>query len=709
MSVPDLDQLFDLLPMPLLLLDERGRLLRSSRHACELLPGIATAQDQPLCDRLLDGAELIQRMAECRRSTQALPVRLHFRDARDSKGLQATLSHLSGSEGWDGGFLVALKPHWEAVRRFVALREQLDRVDAEMARRNRAENALRDREAWLRVVLQSIADGVLTTDVDERITWMNPTAEAMSGWSAAEALGKPVQLVLDLVTEGSRHPAPNPLSAAMRDRRPTGMLDDTVLLARDGREVAVEDSAAPIFNDRGRLVGGVIVFHDVTERRRLSREMADRAVHDSLTGLFNRAEFDARLAAALASAIHDGAVHSLMYVDLDHFKVVNDTCGHPVGDQMLREVSALLEAAVRSSDVIARLGGDEFGILLPHCSLDAALRVAETVLQQLGAFRFEYEGARFRVGASIGLVVVDGSLNHCEPLMQAADTACYAAKEAGGHQVKIWQERGAAAEVRGRMVWVQRLTDALEADAFELHLQRIDEIQPRGASAHVEALLRLRAEDGSLVPPGAFLPAAERFRIAPAIDRWVLGKVIDRLHVDARAEVVVAVNLSGQSIGDRSFRDDILARLGEAGSGCCTRLCIEITETSVIGNLGDAARFMSRLRDLGVSVALDDFGAGASSFSYLRKLPIDWLKIDGQFVESLPDDRLGATAIRCFVDAARIVGAGSIAERVETQAALEALRLLGVDRVQGYLCHRPEPWDALWPSLPRLPAARLIR
>lgn len=704
----DLRALIDVLPLPLLLLDEQGRLLQASSQVSELIPGIKSALEKPLTESVCDRVALELRMIECRGSPHSLPLRLTFAVGDAELGLQANLQYLPSRDGQDGGFIATLKPHGEAVRRFVALREQLDRLDAEMARRDRAETALRDREAWLSVVLHSIADGVLTTDTDERVTWMNPTAEALTGWSAKQAVGKPVQLVLDLVSELSRRPTPNPLSAAMRDRRPTGMMDDTVLLARDGREVAVEDSAAPIFDDRGKLVGGVIVFHDVTERRRLAREMAERAVHDSLTGLFNRSEFECRLAAALSSTAESGAVHSLMYVDLDHFKVINDTCGHPVGDQMLREVASVLVAAVRTSDVIARLGGDEFGILLPHCNLESALRVAEAILQRLTQFRFEHDGGRFRVGASIGVVVVDGSLIHGEALMQAADTACYAAKEAGGHQAKVWQERGAAAEVRGRMVWVQRLTDALEDDAFELFLQRIEEVQPQGGPAHIETLLRLRGADGSLIPPGAFLPAAERFRIAPAIDRWVLEQVLERLHADPPADVEVAVNFSGQSIGDRNLRDGVLAQLREAGSGCCRRLCIELTETAVVSNLADAARFMSRLRDLGVTVALDDFGAGASSFTYLRRLPIDWLKIDGQFVESLPDDRLGATAIRCFVDAARIVGARSIAERVETQAALDALRLLGVDRVQGYLCHRPEPWSSLWPSLPRMPIARLL-
>ncbi|MCK7595366.1 EAL domain-containing protein [Pseudomarimonas salicorniae] len=694
------------LPTPLLLLDADGTLVLANQQAQELVCEIDSVRGRPLQACLPPGNALTERMEECRRSRQALPIRLDFATAGQER-LHATLTHIA--DGTPRGCYVAcLKTHGEAVKRFVMLREQLDRLDAEVARRSLAESALRDREAWLRVVLHSIADGVLTADQHLKITWMNPTAASMCGWTESEALGKPVEQVLDLVHEQTRRPAPNPLTLALRERRTTGMQDDTVLLSRDGREIAVEDSAAPIFDDRGGLAGGVIVFHDVSERRRLAREMAERAAHDSLTGLLNRAEFEARLAGALQTSGASDEVHSLMYVDLDHFKVVNDTCGHPVGDQMLREVSTVLARAVRVTDVIARLGGDEFGVLLPNCDLEAALRVCDTLLKQLGLFRFEHEGRRFRVGASIGLVLVDGSVAPAEVLMQAADTACYAAKEAGGQQVKIWQERGAAAEVRGRMVWVQRLNEALEDDAFELFLQRIEPIHPGRGRAHVEALLRLRDPDGSLIPPGTFLPAAERFRMGPAIDRWVLGSVIKRLALDPRADVELAVNFCGQSIGDRSFRNDVLRMLREAGEGCCGRLCVEVTETSVVGNLTEAATFMARLRELGVSVALDDFGAGASSFTYLRRLPIDLLKIDGQFIEGLPEDRLSGTAIRCFVEAAHIVGARTIAERVESESALEALRLLGVDLVQGYLCHRPEPWEAVWPHLPRLLAARSI-
>ena len=700
--------LLEAVPAPLLYLDAGGVLRAANRPAHALVPTLAAWLDRPLADALAGGETLAQHLREARGSSQALPLRLRWQVPEAGADLLAALSALPAEAPGGGGFLLLLKPHADLARRFVSLREKMDQLDAEIERRRRAEEALREREAWLRVVLASIADAVVTADTGGRVTWMNPAAEALTGWTLAEANGQPIQRVMDLVDENTGAAAPNPLLVAIGERRPTGMLGDTALQRRDGTTIAVEDTASPIFDEQARLVGGVIVFHDVTEKRRLAREMAERATHDALTGLYNRFELDSRLARALEDARRSGDVHALLYLDLDHFKLVNDTAGHAAGDLLLQQLVGLLESAVRSSDTIARLGGDEFGILLPGCGQEAALRVAQELLGRLAAFRFEHEGRRFRIGASIGIALVDGRWSDCGEVLQAADTACYAAKEAGGQQVRLWQEAGEAADARGRMVWAQRLTDALEEDRFELHLQRIERLRDSPGPAHAEALLRMRDEAGGLVMPGDFLPAAERFRIAPAIDRHVLERVVAALRADPRARVEVAVNLSGQSIGSRAFRDAALALLREAGSAIAGRLCVEVTETAVITHLMEAGRFAAQLRDLGVAVALDDFGAGSSSFGYLRQLPIDYLKIDGQFVEGLPSDRLGATAVGCFVEAARVVGARSIAERVETGEVLDALRLLGVDFVQGYHLHRPEPWEGVWARLPRLPAARGI-
>lgn len=708
MKRSDLGEVAELLSQPILLLDEDGRLQRANVSARALIPGIDSRVDSPLRDSLDQPQLFDARLRECRASSSPLPARLHCRVGENTVAVHAGIRFLPSTAGRGAGYLIEMRQPTELASRFLGVREQMDRLDAELARRARAESALGDREAWLRVVLKSIADAVVTTDIAGMVTWMNPAAERLTGWELNQALDRPVTAVMDLLHEETRRTAPNPVFAAIRERRSTGMLDDTVLLRRDGTMIAVEDAAAPILDDRARLVGAVIVFHDVSDKRQLVREMAVRASHDALTGLLNRFAFEAALEDVLSASRSKGQEHCLMYLDLDHFKVVNDTCGHSVGDQLLKQIASLLEDALRSSDVIARLGGDEFGIIMPRCGVGSAQRVADEIHRSLHAYRFEHDDRRFQVGASIGLVEVDQRWRSGEEVMQAADTACYAAKESGGRQTHFWQKDGEAAEARGRMAWVQRITQALEEDCFELFLQRIEAVHDGAGPSHVEALIRLRGESGELIAPGMFLPAAERFSLAPSIDLWVLSRVLDSLRADPRAHVQVAINFSGQSIGDKTFRADVLRLLHESGPECTSRLCIEITETAAVNNLTDAARFMGQLRDLGILVALDDFGAGASSFGYLRLLPIDLLKIDGQFVESLPDDRLGATAVRCFVEAAKVVGARSIAERVETQDALECLRLLGVDMVQGYHLHRPEPWNAVWSALPRRPSARSV-
>jgi diguanylate cyclase (GGDEF)-like protein/PAS domain S-box-containing protein len=701
---PTLAALLEAVPLPLLVLDGHGVLRAVTHEARQQLPELDRWIGHRLDEAVGNGEQLRARLRECRASSQVLPVRLAWGEGEAARSCHAGLRFLRGDGPGGGHYLASIRPHLEAVRGFVVLRDHLARLDAEIVRRDRAEAALRTREAWLRVVLQSIADAVLATDADERVTWMNPAAEAMTGWSLDEAQGHPLGVVMQLLHQDTRAPVVNPVTVALAERQPTGMLDDTVLRRRDGSEIGVEDSASPIIDGRGRLIGAVMVFHDVTERRRMVREMAMRATHDALTGLANRTEFELRLARALDDAAVQGVQHSVMYVDLDHFKVVNDTSGHPVGDALLREVAGMLVEVVRGSDVVARLGGDEFGILLPHCDIDSAMRVAEGLLRRLEHFRFESGGRRFRIGASIGLVGVCARWTSIDAVMQAADTACYSAKDAGGQRVTIWNEEGETADMRGRMAWVHRLTDALEEDRFLLYLQRVHPVAHADGLHHAEVLLRLRGDDDEVIAPGAFLPAAERFGLSPAIDAWVLRRVLAHLDAAPEAPVRVAVNFSGQSLGDRGFREAVLAELAQVGPGDCRRLCVELTETEVVSNLQEAASFMQALRARGVTVALDDFGAGASSFTYLRELPADVLKIDGQFIEGLPGDALSGIAVRCFLDAARVTGARCVAERVETAAQLEALRDLGVDHVQGWLLHRPRPWAEVWAAMLSEPA-----
>jgi diguanylate cyclase (GGDEF)-like protein len=441
----------------------------------------------------------------------------------------------------------------------------------------------------------------------------------------------------------------------------------------------------------------------VNDLSQAAQESEHRASHDALTGLLNRAAFEAQVTLALERARLDPTqASSLMCIDLDNFKIVNDTCGHAAGDQLLKTVAKMLRGAVRHSDVLARLGGDEFALLLPACPDAAAQAVGRKICAQFADFRYVHGTHRMVVGASIGLALIDERWDTPAAVMQAADASCYAAKQTGRNRVVCYSDDEAAIVQRaGQTHWARRIEQALDTDGFVLHGQRIVPLHTRGLQVKLELLLRMVDTDGSLIPPAAFIPSAERYHLMGRVDRWVLQKAVAWLHdLLRRGEAPpVAVNLSGQSISDRGFHRWALDLLAAAGPAVRERLILEVTETSVVTNLTDAASFMGEARALGVKTALDDFGVGSSSFGYLKTLPIDYLKIDGQFVRNVLTDPLDAAAVRCFVDVARVVGLKTVAEFVESEAVQRHLAELGVDLVQGFHLHRPGPLPTAWPQV----------
>ncbi|HEX5804752.1 MAG TPA: EAL domain-containing protein [Macromonas sp.] len=435
----------------------------------------------------------------------------------------------------------------------------------------------------------------------------------------------------------------------------------------------------------------------------LNGEVHHQATHDTLTNLGNRSNFDQRLQQALEQTQHQPIEHALLYIDLDRFKVVNDACGHPAGDQLLREVAVLLGQPVRSSDTIARLGDDEFGILLYQCSQERARQLGEQICQLLDTYRFIHSGQRFHIGASIGLVMVHAQWPTITALMQAADSACRLAKTEGGGRVHLYREgeRGVQTH-RGDVEVVQRLQSALDENRLQLFWQRIVPMQPRCAPGiKGEVLLRL-CENGQCLPPGTFLPVAERFGMAGAIDRWVLNHLIDWLeqHPQALERLdTLAVNLSGQSVGDPAFHCFALSKI-ENITFAASKLVIEVTETTAITNLQASLGFFEALRGHGVRVALDDFGSGMSSFGYLKHLPADYLKIDGQFMRHLQHDTVDQVTVRAICDVARATDKLTVAEWIDNADVAAMLRDFGVDYGQGYFWHRPAPLDTLLTAEP---------
>jgi len=578
----------------------------------------------------------------------------------------------------------------DAMQQVVGLRGTVQDITA----RRLLLDELAAQHELLRVTLQSIGDGVITTDSDGVVTWLNPVAEHMVGWKSGHATGKPLAQIFQVIDEETRQFVANPMEHALGKCDDKLGTKDKILISRNGQEFSIENSVGPIRSESGELLGTVLAFHDVTEQRRQTRKIAYRAQHDSLTGLVNRSEFEIRLERALASAHSQGAIHTLMYIDLDQFKIVNDSCGHAAGDKLLQNVSSLLKGLVRSRDTVARLGGDEFALLIEHCTRQNAEHIGEQICNRLNDYRFVHEGKRFRIGASIGLVPIDAGWETPAAIMQAADQSCYAAKEAGRNRVHSWHEADASLQARqSEMRWATRLENAFDEGRFRLFGQCLAPLKAGDSGHHMEVLLRLEESDGTIIAAGAFFSAAERFNMATRIDRLVLKKVVDLLSglPDLNGLNTICVNISGQSIGDRAFHREANSILKAAGLAVCQRICLEITETAAITNIPDAKHFIDQVNRLGVRLALDDFGAGAATFGYLKSLPIDILKIDGQFVRDLTNDPLNDAALRCFVDVARIMGVKVVAECVETESVLSRLKEIGVDYAQGYIFHRPEP------------------
>ena len=562
----------------------------------------------------------------------------------------------------------------------------------DITERKRAETAVFQAKERAQVTLESIGDAVITTDSAGRIDYMNPVAESLTGWESREAQGRRIGEVLTVVDETTREVCEGPLTRCLREGQLLGLAEHTVVVERRSQQIVIQDSAAPIRDRAGNLIGAVMVFHDISKERRLHRALHYQASHDALTGLINRREFENRLTTAVESVRADAACrHALLYMDLDQFKLVNDTCGHPAGDQLLKQITGVLQSRIRGGDTIARLGGDEFGILLADCSLDQALRIADGLRQAVRDYRFVWQDGVLAVGVSIGIVEIGPETPTVANVMSAADVACYAAKDQGRNRVQLYKPDDVPERHR-EMHWVSRLTRACEESRFELYYQPIVPIGPnRHGPEHFELMLRLRDETGSLVAPAQFIPAAERYNVMPAIDRWVVRRALERLvYRGGRGHkpYTIAVNLSGTSLNDERFLEYLIAELGERGLPRGA-MCFEITETAAIANLGNVAYFMRELKSLGCHFALDDFGSGLSSFMYLKTLPVDYLKIDGQFIENVTRDPIDRSMVEAISQVGKAMGIQTIAERVESAEVLAALGTLGIGYAQGF--HLAEP------------------
>jgi diguanylate cyclase (GGDEF)-like protein/PAS domain S-box-containing protein len=545
------------------------------------------------------------------------------------------------------------------------------------------------------LALQSLAEAVIATDKDGRISYMNPAAEQLTALEAGAATGKLLEEVVTLVDESERRLLADPLRQALTSGATVNLSRRALLLSRgSGAERAIELTASPVRNAQQELVGAVVLLHDVTELRGLARQMSYQATHDALTGLVNRHEFERRLQEAIDSGHRGDGQHVLCYLDLDRFKLVNDTSGHVAGDSMLREVAKLLRDAVRDSDTVGRLGGDEFGLLLIGCPLEKARQIADDLTRAVGDYRFVWKDRIFNIGVSVGLVEISRESGTLEELLAAADTACYIAKKQGSGRVAVYSARDEAhARHTGEIQWLQRLQSALKDNRFHLYHQVIVPAHDEDGGPAMEVLVRLEDEAGKELMPADFMPAAERYRLMGLVDRWVVQTTLAALGRGALAVPAsrsVAINISGQTLGDVQFLEFVVECFDSTGAAPA-QVCFEITESAVIANLDHARRFVGVLHGMGCQFALDDFGSGVGSFSNLKNLPLDYLKIDGSFMRNLARDTVNQAMVTAMIKLARTLNFKVIAEQVEDNAAVDAARKMGVDYLQGYAIGRPQP------------------
>jgi len=553
----------------------------------------------------------------------------------------------------------------------------------------------------LHVTLESIGDAVITTDASGSVTYLNPMAELMSGCNTAAAKEKTLCSNVTFLDESGKQEVNLPLQQWLTSKS-RGQLNSPIILQnrRDNKKYTVEVTGSPILDNENKCFGYVLVFRNMTKLRALTKQLTYQATHDALTGLINRQEFESRVEAALHSAKTEGKIHALCYIDLDQFKIVNDTCGHHTGDTLLKEVTTILQKKLRSSDTLARLGGDEFGILLVGCDLKKAHIIAEECRKAVEVYRLNWKGKVFRIGASIGLITIDKSCADLEELFKDADSACYKAKEFGRNNVQVIKNGDQAIEQqRQKMSLMQRIQSALENDLFELHFQTIAPLNGTKTTGKCCEILVRMIDDShtnkyTIMPPGAFIPTAERYHLMPKIDKWIISNTLQyfrKTRSERKNWDMFSINLSAQTIRENNIIEWISEEIDSSGVPA-SMICFDIAENSAIENKDLTIELIKNLKSKGCRFALDDFGAGISSFGYLNQFPVHYIKIDGSLVKEIISNPAGFAVLQAINNIAHVVNIKTMAEHVESEQILEGIKELGIDYAQGFAIDQPIPF-----------------
>ncbi len=557
-------------------------------------------------------------------------------------------------------------------------------ISQDITERKKADESIR----MLSLSVEHSPNIMMITDKDSVIEYVNPKFTELTGFSLEETLGKkPNHFITEPFSEQNYRSYKQSIN--------TGKVwsGEFICAKKDGARFLAKQTIFAIKDGAGNIINIVSIHEDITESRRLEEELSYHATHDDLTGLLNRREFERRANRLVSNIKKNGSEHAMCFMDLDQFKVVNDTCGHIAGDNLLRELARVLNKTIRKRDTLARLGGDEFAVLMEHCTLDGAYRVAQSLQIAIQNYQFTWENNIFHVGVSIGLTAITDKTLDTTQLLKEADGACYIAKEKGRNRIYVHTEEDAYMAIQqGEMQWISQLHQALAKDQFVLYAQAIQPLKP-STDKHYELLLRLKNDHGEIIPPGAFLPAAERYNIINKLDRWVVMNAIELLANNPAfisQTNFCSINLSGPSIVQPDFLNFIINQI-KASTLDANKICFEITETAAISNIDTARNFISSLKSLGCRFALDDFGSGLSSFAYLKNLPVDYLKIDGQFVKDIALDPIDNAMVRSINEIGHVMGMETIAEFVENDVIKGMLKEIGVDYGQGYGIEKPRP------------------
>ena len=694
MKVIEFIKLADSLPEALLLLDGTGKILAINKRAADFL-NTKSPKSNTHIGGFLDTSpvELAAMLKTWRRTRSPIPAPIKWKHdfliGKPTIQCQGFLLEPASCPE-DTQVILRCVIGKSLSSHFVALNGELRKQSNLLRRLQQSQSALEKEHEKALVTLSSIGDAVITTDAEGNIEFLNPVAEQLTGWMASDAAGESVGRVFVIINEVTRMPATDPVRKCLARGKIVELDNHTVLISKSKTEYVIEDSAAPIRNLREEIIGVVLVFRDVTSDRLARRRLEYLAQHDPLTGLSNRFFFEQQLDHTVAMASRGKYSAALLYIDLDEFKIINDSAGHAAGDELLVEVARCLTERVRQGDTLARLGGDEFGVVLENISQKEVEKVSASFLQSLDELKFHWDDGQFDITCSIGVALIENSVGSSAEAMRQADIACYVAKQQGRNQFHIYTSDDESKIASLSEIGIlNEIKDAIQHDKFCLYFQPIIELSTEKVLFH-EVLIRLQRADGTLVQPGNFIAVAERYGLMQKVDEWVIEKVFHMIANEPDSSFCLNVNLSGVSIGSNKIFA-ILHDLSKLYPDVAKRLVLEITETTAVTQLDKANKLIEELRNLGLRFALDDFGTGFSSFAYLKHLPVDFVKIDGAFVKDVAIDPVDQAMVRSINHIAHSLGLKTVAEYVENQEIKDILTEVGVDFLQGYFIGMPDP------------------